>query len=206
MKFIFVRAVCSSLLRRGMLLGKTLRYLQAESKSIQAGGLGMKALLESRCKYIGARHWVDVHLECSQMSPLQRLICPGKQAVRFLSRSALLVCLIVLSVCNAGNGFAQFGLPGLGGKSGKSNDQKANQLLHQHLPLVLDANTAYPTVPDQDMLGGPFRPRTLPVTVGSLTKPLPPGDYVLPIGVPELLYRWVFSVNYSFRLATTISP
>jgi hypothetical protein len=76
--------------------------------------------------------------------------------------------------------FTRFGSKSTGSKQ-QSDDQKASKLLHDKLPLVLDANTAYPTVPDQDMLGGPFHPTTLPITLNTLTKPLPPGDYVLPM-------------------------
>ncbi len=77
--------------------------------------------------------------------------------------------------------FSQISLPGFGQKNASSNDQRAKNLLHQHLPLDLDANAAYPTVPNEDLLGGPFQGRVLPITVDTLTKPLPPGDYVLPM-------------------------
>ena len=174
MQFDLMRAVCSSLLRRGTLLGKCPRDLQA-------GSLELTALLISGSKYIRVQCRGGQPLQCSHMSAFQRLICPAKLPMRAFFRSAFLVCFTLLLICDARKGLAQFGIPGLGGKSGQSSDQKANQLLHQHLPLVLDANNAYPTVPDQDMLGGPFHPRTLPITLNTLTKPLPPGDYVLPM-------------------------
>ena len=91
----------------------------------------------------------------------------------------LLLVNLVLCLTSAARG--QITLPGFGQKNAGSKDQKANQLLHQNLPLVLDANTAYPTVANEDLLGGPFRGRALPVTLDTLTKPLPPGDYVLPM-------------------------
>ena len=93
--------------------------------------------------------------------------------------TALLVCLLsaTISLTSA----AQFSLPGFGTKSAAGNDAKAAQLLHDKLPLVLDANSAYPTVPDRDMLGGPFRGQLLHITLDTLTKPLAPGDYVLPM-------------------------
>jgi hypothetical protein len=97
------------------------------------------------------------------------------------------VCSRFVVVCSASilltNNWAlsQISLPGFGQKSASSNDQKANKLLHEKLPLVLDANTAYPTVLNEDLLGGRFNGRVLPLTVDTLTKPLAPGDYVIPM-------------------------
>jgi hypothetical protein len=90
------------------------------------------------------------------------------------------IFLVLAQASTTQGQFTGFGSNSAGSKQ-QSNDQKAGKLLHEKLPFVLDANTAYPTVPDQDMLGGPFHPRTLPITLGTLTKPLPPGDYVLPM-------------------------
>lgn len=91
------------------------------------------------------------------------------------------VLVAFLSLFTSGVAVGQLSLPGFGPKNAGSNDQKASALLHEHLPLVLDANTAYPTVPDGDLLGGPFHGHNLPITLDTLTKPLPPGDYVLPM-------------------------
>lgn len=98
-----------------------------------------------------------------------------KSILRFVS----IVSVLALTATTPGQ-FTGFGSKGAGSKQ-QSDDQKASRLLHEKLPLVLDANAAYPTVPDQDLLGGPFHPRILPVTLDALTKPLPPGDYVLPM-------------------------
>ena len=99
--------------------------------------------------------------------------------VRLKALFLLSAGVLLISIGSSAPG--QISLPGFGQKNAGSNDQKANALLHQHLPLDLDANTAYPTVPNEDLLGGPFRGRVLPITVDTLTKPLPPGDYVLPM-------------------------
>ena len=99
--------------------------------------------------------------------------------ISFKSAGLFVASLLVVSVTSFALG--QISLPGLGQKNAGSNDQKTNKLLHENLPLVLDANSAYPTVANEDLLGGPFRGRVLPITLATLTKPLPAGDYVLPM-------------------------
>ena len=99
--------------------------------------------------------------------------------VRLKALFLLSAGVLLISIGSSASG--QISLPGFGQKNAGSNDQKAKTLLHQHLPLDLDANSAYPTVPNEDLLGGPFRGRVLPITLDTLTKPLPPGDYVLPM-------------------------
>src|SRR5262249_55484248 len=47
------------------------------------------------------------------------------------------------------------------------------------LPLKLDAKAVYPTV--SVLPGGPFTPRPLALTENDMDRPLPPGDYVLPV-------------------------
>lgn len=101
--------------------------------------------------------------------------------MRVRLKALLLLSAGALSTSIGSSARGQISFPGFGQKNAGSNDQKANALLHQHLPLDLDANSAYPTVPNEDLLGGPFRGRVLPITLDTLTKPLPPGDYVLPM-------------------------
>jgi hypothetical protein len=52
-------------------------------------------------------------------------------------------------------------------------------LLNNQLPLLLDANSTYPTVAVPP--GGPFQPKPLKLTAADLDQPLPPGDYTLQI-------------------------
>lgn len=101
--------------------------------------------------------------------------------MRVRLKALFLLSAGVLLTSISSSAHCQISLPSFGQKNAGSNDQKANALLHQHLPLDLDANSAYPTVPNEDLLGGPFRGRVLPITLDTLTKPLPPGDYVLPM-------------------------
>lgn len=104
-------------------------------------------------------------------------------------RPTLKICasylLVFLTVAFAAPAQSQINFPGLGSKSAGSkqqaNDEKTSKLLHEKLPLVLDANTVFPTVPEEDMIGGPFHGQTLPLTLDSLTRTLPPGDYILPM-------------------------
>jgi len=59
----------------------------------------------------------------------------------------------------------------------KAAERTVSALLNNDLPLRLDANAVYPTVPAPP--GGPFAPQPLLLTVADLDRPLPPGDYTL---------------------------
>ena len=80
---------------------------------------------------------------------------------------------------------SQINFPGLGSRAmtdpNQLVDQVVGKLLHENLPLTLNANDAYPTVPAENLLRGPFHGQPLPLTLETLTKPLPPGDYLLPM-------------------------
>ena len=61
----------------------------------------------------------------------------------------------------------------------KAAEKAIGSLLDSQLPLKLDAKTLYPTV--SVLPGGPFAPRPLVLSPASLNRPLPPGDYTLPV-------------------------
>jgi hypothetical protein len=70
------------------------------------------------------------------------------------------------------------------GSLGEELKQKAAQesiatLLSNQLPLKLDANAVYPTIAAPP--GGPFAPTPLNLTAADLDRPLPPGDYTIPM-------------------------
>jgi hypothetical protein len=70
------------------------------------------------------------------------------------------------------------------GSFGDALKQKAAQetisgLLDNQLPLKLDANAVHPTVPAPP--GGPFAPHPLALSASDLDRPLPPGDYTIPM-------------------------
>lgn len=112
--------------------------------------------------------------------PDQNLLFPVSE-MRFSFRAFALLTLSVLLADVPHRADGQFNLPGFGQRTPASNDQKVDRLLHENLPLVLDANAAYPTVPNETLLGGPFHGQELPITLDTLTKPLPPGDYSVPM-------------------------
>ncbi len=55
------------------------------------------------------------------------------------------------------------------------------QKLGNTLPLNLNASTAYPTVDNGQLPGGPFHGQPLIPTANNLHTALPPGDYVVPV-------------------------
>ena len=59
----------------------------------------------------------------------------------------------------------------------KAAEKTVSSLLNNDLPLRLDANAVYPTVPAPP--GGFFAPQPLSLTSADLDRPLPPGDYSL---------------------------
>ena len=61
----------------------------------------------------------------------------------------------------------------------KAAEQAMGTVLNNQLPLKLDANATYPTLPVPP--GGPFVPRPFVLNAGNLDQPLPPGDYTIPI-------------------------
>ncbi len=137
------------------------------------------ATLRQGCRFAG----------CILAAPLKQYVensssFQGECVMRSYPKSTIRYCVLFSILATADTTRGQLSLPGFRGKSAQSkqqaDDQKASKLLHDKLPLVLDANTAYPTVPDEDLLGGPFHGRVLPITLETLTKPLPPGDWVVP--------------------------
>jgi len=98
-------------------------------------------------------------------------------------RSYLRVIVMIAALLPTGT-VALAQLP-FGGGIGALKDQikerafmkAATLLLNNDLPIVLDATTALPTV--DTLPGGPFKPRPLAVSADMLSKPLPPGDYVV---------------------------
>ena len=67
----------------------------------------------------------------------------------------------------------------LGGMEPKLAETALSNVLNEQLPLKLDANAVYPTV--DAIPGGPFMPHPLQLTAADLDRPLPPGDYAIPM-------------------------
>lgn len=67
----------------------------------------------------------------------------------------------------------------LGGVESKFAETAMSRVLNEQLPLKLDADAIYPTV--ATLPGGQFMPRPLQLTTADLDRPLPPGDYTIPI-------------------------
>ena len=71
------------------------------------------------------------------------------------------------------------------------------------LPLQLDPTQAFQTVQNAQLPGGPFQGKPLPLTVANVSKPLPPGDYLVPV----LPFCTQYSVHRPGRgTATVLAP
>jgi len=90
-------------------------------------------------------------------------------------RQALYLLLLIAIPLRAQNPFA-----GIEGElKQKAAETALTNLLNDQLPLQLDANATYPTVNTPP--GGPFTPQPLTLTAADLDKPLPAGDYAIPM-------------------------
>jgi len=99
--------------------------------------------------------------------------------------STLAFCLLLLG---GGGVWAQNPLAGLEqAVKQKAAETAISTLLNNQLPLVLNAKSIYPTV--SVLPGGPFQPTLLTLTTADVDKPLPPGDYQIPM--------WAFCSEYS---------
>jgi hypothetical protein len=61
----------------------------------------------------------------------------------------------------------------------RAAEKAIGSVLNNELPIKLDATSLYPAV--KQLPGGPFVPHHLEVTAETLVKPLPPGDYTVPV-------------------------
>jgi hypothetical protein len=97
--------------------------------------------------------------------------------------SALAICLLAapLILCGAKNrGAIQNPLEAIAqAAKQKAAEDAMTTLLNNQLPLTLNANSVFPTV--NDLPGAPFQPTALQLTTADLDKPLPPGDYTIPM-------------------------
>ena len=97
-------------------------------------------------------------------------------------RSYFRVIVMIATLLSTGtSALAQLPFGGIGGLKEEIKERAfvkaATVLLNNDLPIVLDATTALPTV--DTLPGGVFKPRPLAVSADMLSKPLPPGDYVV---------------------------
>jgi hypothetical protein len=102
------------------------------------------------------------------------------QAIPRLSESSLTITLAISILLLSTVAFAQNPFEAIRQKAEeKAFEKTAGTLLNDQLPVKLDATSAFPTV--DELPGSPFMPRPIAVTRSSLRKPLPPGDYTMPV-------------------------
>jgi len=93
---------------------------------------------------------------------------------------AIFLVALMLTLADAPRSSAQNPFAGIEGEiKQKAAETALTNLLNDQLPLKLDANATYPTV--NTLPGGPFTPQPLTLTAADLDKPLPPGDYAIPM-------------------------